>query len=136
MVNQTLAAVAIELQPLIEVLLLEHDAIVDAGDVAGGFAFTSADSIVIRLFAAGERREQIVADGPHVEFVEVTTVRRRNKRNQPIAGQPNLGARVEVVILGRKFHPRPIILTKTAAGGGIEQIVGGQVLVNGVSKMW
>ena len=90
---------AIELQPLVETLLLEHDAVVNAGDVAVGLAFAGADRIVIGLFAAGERGQQVVADRPHVELVQMAAVRRGDERHQPIAGQAHFRPAVEIVIV-------------------------------------
>ena len=114
MIDEALAAVAIELQPLVEVLLLEDDAVVNAGDIAAGARFAGADGVVIRFFAAGERGEQVVADRADVELVQMAAVRGRDERDQPVAGEADFGAGVEVVVVGREFDPRFVAFGKAA----------------------
>ena len=104
-VDEALARIAVVLQPLIEALLLEDDAVVDAGDVAARGRFAGADLPMIRLFAARERGEQIVADRADVELVHLPALRGRDQRDQPIAGQPHFLAAVEVVVAGGELRP-------------------------------
>ena len=66
-----------ELEPLIEILLFEHDALVNARYVACCARFTGANRVVISLFATRERGQQIVADRANVELVQVAAMRRR-----------------------------------------------------------
>ena len=67
---------------------------------------------MIRFFAAGERGEQIVADRAHVELVQMAAVRRRHKRDEPVAGEANFGASVEVVVVGRQLDPRLVTFSR------------------------
>ena len=124
------------MQPLVEAFLLEDDAVVNAGHVAVAARFARADLVVIRLFAAGERGEQVVANRADVEFVQMAALRRSHKRDQPIAGQANFLPAVEVVVVGRQLDPRLIAIGQAAAVQLVEQIVGGdQMLVDGVAQM-
>ncbi len=136
MIDEALSTVGVELEALVEVFLFEDDAVVDAGHIARAHRFAGADRVVIRLFAARERGEQVVADGADIEFVQMAAVRRGNERQQPVAGQTDLGAGVEVVIVGRELDPGFVAFGQAAMGGRVEQVVGSdQVLEDGVAQV-
>jgi hypothetical protein len=124
MIHQAFAAMAIDLQPFVEIRLLKDDAIMNAGDFAIRGRFTAADLLVICLFAAGQRGEQIVADRTHVELVNVPAVRRRDERHEAIAGQANFRPAVEVVVLASELDPGLVLGSQAAALSGVEQVVG------------
>ena len=91
---------------------------------------------MIGFFAAGERGEQVVANRPDVELVQMAAVRRRDERDQPVAGQANFRAGVEVVIVRRELDPRLVAFGEAAMLGRVEQVVGGdQVLEDGVAQV-
>jgi len=80
--------------------------------------------------------KQVVADCPDVEFVQMAAVRRCDECDQPIAGEADFGASVEVVVLRRQLNPGFVTFSQAAMGGGVEQVVGGdQVLEDGVAKV-
>src|SRR3954471_6558718 len=91
---------------------------------------------MIRLFAAGGRGEQFVADRADIEFVQMSAVARCDERDQPIAGQTNFGTAIEVVIVRRELNPSLVTFGQATMCSRIEQIVGGnQVLVDGVAEV-
>src|SRR5206468_11317180 len=99
MIDQTFSPMRVELKPLVEVLLLEDNAIMNTGYFAARCRFTTADCVVISLFATGERRQQIMANRSDIELVQVATVRGRDERHQAVAGKSHLGPGVEIVII-------------------------------------
>src|SRR4029079_4573420 len=102
MVDEAFSPMGVELEALVEVSLLEDDAVVDARHIARWGRFARADRVVIRFLAARGRGEQVVANGSDIEFVQMAAVRRRDQGNQSIAGEADFGAGVEVVVVGGK----------------------------------
>ena len=119
------------LDPLLQPLLFEDDAVVNAGNLALVAAGAGQHLAMIGLGPPGQRGQQVVADGANVQLVHLAAAAGREQCHQPVVGQLHFLAGVEVVIGGRGFDPaaRP-------PADPIQQVVGGdQVLVDGVAEV-
>ena len=84
-----------------------------------------------RLGPAVERGQQVVPDAADVQLVELPAAAGRHQGHQPVVGQADFLAGVEVEVVGDGLDPgfRP-------AGGLVQQVVGGdQVVVDGVAQV-
>src|SRR5262245_12209547 len=103
----------------------------DAGDLAVAAAGAGGDLFVIGLGAAGERGEQIHADRPYIELVEHAAGGGREQTNQPIVGEANFLASVEVVVIDGGFDEGTGF-----SGGQIKQVVTcDELVVDGVTEV-
>jgi hypothetical protein len=133
-IDERVALPAVVRQSLVEPFLLEHDAIVNARDVVAIDRRTAQHRAVIGFLPARERRQEVVANRLHVEFVKLPSFGRRNESEQPIAHNLYLRTAIEVVVARADLNPGLLVGLPAAAFILVEQVVrSDQVLVDRVS---
>src|SRR4051812_23178387 len=66
----------------------------------------------------------------------MAAVRRRDQCDKPVTGEPDFGTGVEVKIPRRELDPRFVAVGDAAVSGCIEQVIGGdQMLEDGVAEV-
>ena len=130
-VDQALPRVLVVLDPLVEVGLLEDDAVVDAGARCRCDWFAGQHLAVIGLGLAGERGQQVVPDAADVQFQQLPAAAGRDQGDQLVVGQADFLPGVEIEVVGRGLDPG-----LRASARPVQQVVGGdQAAVDGVAEV-
>ena len=104
-IQEALPRVLVVLDPLVEIGLLEDHAVVNAGAVAVLAVRPGQHLAMIGLRLPRERGQQVVLDAANVQLGEHAAAAGHDQGHQPIVGQANLLPGVEIVVVGRGFHP-------------------------------
>jgi hypothetical protein len=130
-IQQALAGITVILQALIEIGLFEDHTVVDAGDLAVAATGAGQHLAVIGFGATRERGEQVVANRTDIELVQHASGGRCQQANEPIIGQANFLAGVEVVIIDGRLDK-----SRRLAGGLVDFVVASdELVVNGIPQV-
>lgn len=131
MVEQALAGRLVVEEAIFQPRLLEDHPVMNAGDAAAVGIDPCQDFFVVGLGTAGERGEQVVADGADIEFVQLAAAGRGQEADEFVAGKANFLPQIEVIVLDSCFHK-----TTGAANRLIEQVLAGdELVIDGVAQM-
>jgi hypothetical protein len=118
MVHQTLASKAVVLKPLIEVGLLENDAIMDAGNVITSCAGPMKHFAMITFGPSLQSCQQVVRDLTDIQLIKTAAATRCDPSTESVIAEANLLQSIEIEIVRRGLN------RSTRIRNTIEQCVG------------
>ena len=105
MVDQRGSQSVVVLQSFVKIGLFKHNQVVNAGGLIGVLVLTLENFGMIKFRATLDGRSKVVPDRAEIQFVNLTTMLRRDPSYDFFIRQPDFRAPIKVVIVGRCFDP-------------------------------